>query len=97
LAARNWRTGLHEVVRSLSKRAFLASVQRLVPEVRGSDLVRARSGVRAQAVRDDGTLVDDFVIAMTGRNVSVLSAPSPAATAALVIGEQIASRVIGLL
>jgi (S)-2-hydroxyglutarate dehydrogenase len=97
LAARHWRTGLHEVVRSLSKRAFLGSVQRLVPEVRGSDLVRARSGVRAQAVRADGSLVDDFVIAMTGRNVTVLSAPSPAATASLVIGEQIASRAVALL
>ena len=97
LAARHWRTGLHEVVRSLSKRAFLGSVQRLVPEVRGSDLVRAHSGVRAQAVRADGTLVDDFVIAVTGRNVTVLSAPSPAATASLVIGEQIASRATGLL
>ena len=97
LAARHWRTGLHEVVRSLSKRTFLGSVQRLVPEVRGTDLVRAHSGVRAQAVRADGTLVDDFVIAITDRNVTVLSAPSPAATASLVIGEEIASRATALL
>jgi L-2-hydroxyglutarate oxidase len=97
LAARHWRTGLHEVVRSLSKRAFLSSVQRLVPEVRRSDLIRSRSGVRAQAIRADGTLVDDFVIARSSRNVTVLSAPSPAATASLVIGEQIASRATALL
>lgn len=52
---------------------------------------------RAQAIRADGSLVDDFVIARTGRNVTVLSAPSPAATASLVIGEQIASYAIALL
>ncbi|MGH8874015.1 MAG: FAD-dependent oxidoreductase, partial [Acidimicrobiia bacterium] len=97
LAARYWRTGLAEVVRSLSRRALVAAARRLVPEVGPADLVRAGSGVRAQAVAPDGTLVDDFVIVQGDGVVAVLNAPSPAATASLAIGAHIAGTVAARL
>lgn len=93
LARRHWRTGAAEVVRSLARPAMVRSLQRLVPELRGQDLVRAGSGVRAQACRPDGTLVDDFAIERVGRAVHVLNAPSPAATASLAIGRHVATLV----
>src|SRR5439155_23812991 len=93
LAARHWRYGAGEVVRSLSKPAFTRAVHRMLPAVTEADLVRAGSGVRAQAVRRDGTLVDDFLISGSDRVVHVLNAPSPAATACLPIGAEIARRV----
>ena len=92
LAARNWWTGAGEVFRSLSKRAFVRSLQRLVPEVREEDLVPAEAGVRAQALKKDGALVDDFLIVEGERSVHVLNAPSPAATACIPIGESVAER-----
>ncbi len=93
LARRQARTGAHEVARSLSARRFGDSLRRLVPELRDEDLRPAPAGVRAQAVRPDGTLVDDFLVERSGRCVHVLNAPSPAATAAL----EIARHVVGLL
>lgn len=90
LARRHWRNGLGEMHRSLSKRAFVRALQRLVPAVTAADLEPAPSGIRAQALRVDGALVDDFAVADDGRVVNVLNAPSPAATAALPIGEHIA-------
>lgn len=97
LAVRHWRTGAGEVARSTSRRALVRSLQRLVPEVETRDLVRAGAGVRAQAVRPDGTLVDDFAIERQGRVVHVLNAPSPAATASLAIGDHIAALVAQVL
>lgn len=97
LVRRHWRTGLREIGRSLSKSAFLGAVRRLVPDIARGDLIAAPSGVRAQAVARDGALIDDFLIAASGRVVNVLNAPSPAATASLAIGEEIASRVLALL
>ena len=97
LAARHARMGLTEFRRSLSKRAFAAAVRRLVPDLRDEDLTKAPAGVRAQAVRGDGSLVDDFLIEQTPRCVHVLNAPSPAATASLDIGRQIAEQAVGLL
>ncbi len=94
LARRYWRTGAGEVGRSLSRALLVRELQRLVPDVRSADLVRAGSGVRAQAVRDDGTLLDDFAIEQTPRCVHVLNAPSPAATASLAIGARIAHQVL---
>jgi L-2-hydroxyglutarate oxidase len=91
LAARYWRTGLGEVVRSLVRASTVRSLQRLVPDVRADDLVPDGSGVRAQAVNDDGTLADDFVLERTARCVHVLNAPSPAATSSLAIGRWIAA------
>ena len=97
LAAKNWRTGAGEVLRSLSKSAFVQGLQRLVPEVEAEDLVPTEAGVRAQALKKDGTLVDDFYIVEGKRSVHVLNAPSPAATACIPIGEAIVERVSNLL
>lgn len=92
MARRHWRSGMHEQWRSLSRRAFARACAELVPEVRPEDLAPGGAGVRAQAVGRDGALLDDFVIAEDRRMVHVLNAPSPAATASLAIGEEIASR-----
>lgn len=97
IARRHWRYEAGEIRRSLSKRAFVESVQRLLPEVTADDLVPAEAGVRAQAVLRDGTLVDDFLIAGDGPFVHVLNAPSPAATASLPIGREIARRAMAVL
>jgi L-2-hydroxyglutarate oxidase len=91
MAAKYWRTGLGELRRSFSKRAFHAALQRLLPELRLEDLRPAGSGVRAQAVDPSGALVDDFRVVARGRAVHVLNAPSPAATASLSIGRHIAA------
>lgn len=92
LAARHWRMGLGEFHRSFSKAAFVKALQRLLPDVRGPMLRPAGSGVRAQALRRDGSLVDDFAFAEGARSLHVLNAPSPAATASLAIGGEIADR-----
>ncbi|WP_190024905.1 L-2-hydroxyglutarate oxidase [Streptomyces hiroshimensis] len=94
LARRHWRYGAGEVRRSLSKRVFTEAARRLLPEVTAEDLIPAPSGVRAQAVLRDGTLVDDFLFAESPRMVHVLNAPSPAATAALPIGREVARRAL---
>ena len=97
LAGQFWRTGLAEYRRSFSRRAFVASLQRLVPAVTAADVTRGGAGVRAQAVDRDGRLVDDFCIVTGERMVHVLNAPSPAATASLSIGRTIAAAVDRLL
>jgi len=86
-------TTLYELRRSLSKDVFVRSLQRLVPDVTGDDLLPGPVGVRAQAMRPDGTLVDDFDFLERPGALHVLNAPSPAATACLAIGEEIAARV----
>lgn len=91
MASTHWKTGVHEMWRSLSKRSFLASLQRLVPGLELDDLVPGGSGVRAQAVEPDGTLVDDFRIVEADGMIHVLNAPSPAATASIAIGRRIAA------
>ncbi len=90
MARRYWATGLREFARSLSKRAFVASLRRLVPELRANDLVTGGAGVRAQAVTAEGMLVDDFHLVEAPRAIHVLNAPSPAATASFAIGQHIA-------
>lgn len=97
LARRHWRYGAAEARRSLSKAAFTAAVRRLLPGVAEDDLIPAPSGVRAQAVLRDGTLADDFLFAGSPRMVHVLNAPSPAATASLPIGREVARRVLAEL
>jgi L-2-hydroxyglutarate oxidase len=92
LAAKNWRTGAGETFRSISKRAFVKGLKRLVPEVEEKDLLPTEAGVRAQALARDGSLVDDFFVVEGRRSVHVLNAPSPAATACIPIGEAIADR-----
>jgi len=92
LAARHWRKGAGEMWRSLSKRAFVKALKRLVPEIECEHLEPAPSGVRAQALSRDGNLVDDFMIRESGCVVNVCNAPSPAATAALNVGRLVADR-----
>ena len=89
MAAQHWRSGLDEFRRSFSKSAFAHALQRLLPELREEDLIPGGSGVRAQALRRDGTLVDDFEFVPSGKMLHVLNVPSPAATASLVIGRAI--------
>ena len=93
LAKRWWRTGAQEVWRDVVKAAFVKDLQRYVPEVRSNQLVFGPSGVRAQAVGSDGSLVDDFKLAVSDRSVHVLNAPSPAATASLAIAGRLADNV----
>jgi L-2-hydroxyglutarate oxidase len=93
LARRYWRTELDEVARSMHKARFVRALQRLIPAVTAADLVRHGAGVRAQAVSPDGVLLDDFAFSSSARTLHVLNAPSPAATASLAIGEEIASRL----
>lgn len=90
MAAKYWRSGWSEVYRSLSKKAFVRDAQRLLPDLRESDLRPAGSGVRAQALDRAGHLVDDFRIQAVGKIIHVLNEPSPAATASLVIARHIA-------
>lgn len=93
LARRNMGEGMAEMWRSVSKAAFTRSLQQLIPEVRSEDLVPCHAGVRAQALSPDGALVDDFLM-IKGRNtLHVCNAPSPAATASLEIGAEVASQV----
>ncbi len=97
LAAKHWRTGMGELWRSWNKGAFVHALQRLVPEIRAEDLAPAGAGVRAQAMKADGGLVDDFHVVEGPGMVHVLNAPSPAATASLAIGEHISQRVLAQL
>ena len=90
LSLRDWKTGLWEINRSLRKNVFLNSLRKLVPELKSDDLSGKGSGVRAQAVDNNGTLVDDFKIIELEKAIHVLNAPSPGATASLVIGDHIA-------
>ncbi|PYX49367.1 MAG: L-2-hydroxyglutarate oxidase, partial [Acidobacteria bacterium] len=89
MARQHWRNGIEEYRRSLSKPMFVRALQRLLPEIGEGDLIPGGSGVRAQAVRPDGTLVDDFQFVASGKVLHVLNVPSPAATASLVIGKTI--------
>jgi L-2-hydroxyglutarate oxidase LhgO len=93
LFGRYWRTGAGELARSASRRAFVHAARRYVPELRAGDVVPAAAGVRAQAVAADGRLVDDFRLASSGRVIWVRNAPSPAATSALAIAEELLERV----
>jgi L-2-hydroxyglutarate oxidase LhgO len=91
MIARHWRAGLGELHRSASKRAFVDVARRYVPELRPRDLERAPAGVRAQALDRDGTLVDDFAVVARGHVLWVRNAPSPGATSALALAEELCS------
>jgi L-2-hydroxyglutarate oxidase len=93
LAAKHARSGLREMHRSFSKKAFVRSLQKLIPEICEEDLVPGEAGVRAQALWPDGGLVDDFLIVRGSSTVHVCNAPSPAATASLEIGRVIAEQI----
>src|SRR5579863_3548457 len=89
MARQHWRSGFGEWHRSLSKAAFVRALQRLLPEISAKDLVPGGSGVRAQALKPDGALVDDFQFVPSAKVLHVLNVPSPAATASLMIGRSI--------
>jgi L-2-hydroxyglutarate oxidase len=94
MAGLQWRNGMAEVRRSLSRKRFLESLQSLIPNLSDADIERGPSGVRAQAVGPDGRLIDDFYIKTGPGTVHVLNAPSPAATASLAIGREVADRIL---
>ena len=89
ITGKYWQTGFGELYRSLSKKAFVRALQKLLPEIGENDLVPGGAGVRAQAVSASGALVDDFVIKQSPNAIHVLNAPSPGATASLAIGQSI--------
>ncbi len=93
LAWKYWRMGAEEIWRSLSPAAFVRALQRLIPEIKLADLRPIPAGVRAQAVTPEGELADDFVIQANTHGVHVINAPSPAATAALNIGQMVVDAV----
>ena len=94
LGRKYFKTGIDEMYRSLNKAAFVQEVKKLLPGIESEDLVQRPAGVRAQAVSDDGSLLDDFLFEEGYKSLHVLNAPSPAATASLAIGEYIASKVL---
>jgi L-2-hydroxyglutarate oxidase LhgO len=87
-----WRTGLGELRRAASRGALAAEASRYLPSLRRDDVEPAFTGVRAQAVARDGTLLDDFAFSRTERALHVRNAPSPAATASLAIARRIADE-----
>lgn len=93
LARKNFSEGMAEIYRSISKSAFVHSLQQLIPEVQSADLVPCAAGVRAQALLSDGKLVDDFLLARERNALHVCNAPSPAATASLEIGKAIVAQI----
>ena len=92
LVRRFWRTGVRELAAAVSPRLLVREARRYVPALRPADVLPGPAGVRAQAVGRDGALLDDFLVARTGRAVHVLNAPSPAATASLAIGDLVAAE-----
>lgn len=97
IAKKYWKTGFYEIYRSFSKKEFVRSLQKLIPEIKENDLLKGGSGVRAQACRSDGSLIDDFLFQEKGQIINVCNAPSPGATSSLSIGETIADKVLKLL
>jgi (S)-2-hydroxyglutarate dehydrogenase len=93
MARQHWRTGVREVAGSLSVRAYMRGAARYVPAIGPADVVRVRSGLRAQAVDRDGSLVDDFRISQSEGVTSVRNAPSPAATSSLAIARYVVDRI----
>lgn len=94
LFMKNMSYGINEYRRAFSKRLFLRTLQRLIPSLTMDDLKPGRAGVRAMLLGTDGNMVDDFRIETRGNHIHVLNAPSPAATAALAIGERITSMAV---
>ncbi len=93
LAAKHADEGIKEIIRSFSKAAFVQSLQQLIPEVKAEDIVPTHAGVRAQALMNDGKLVDDFLIVQGQNSVHVCNAPSPAATSSIEIGKAIVAQI----
>ncbi|BDD09287.1 hydroxyglutarate oxidase [Fulvitalea axinellae] len=94
VASKYWKTGMGEMYRSFSKKAFTKALQGLIPEITEKDLVAGGAGIRAQACEKDGGLVDDFLIFENEFAVNVCNAPSPAATSALSIGQTLSEKIL---
>jgi (S)-2-hydroxyglutarate dehydrogenase len=94
MALKYWKAGLYEMARSMSKYLFVRDVQHLVPSINGKDLMPGGSGIRAQVIKRDGTLMDDFAFMEDERSIHVINAPSPAATACFSIGRTIAEKAM---
>jgi L-2-hydroxyglutarate oxidase len=94
LARRHWRTGTAELVRDYSRRLFVASARKLLPDLRADDVLPGPAGIRAQALAADGSLVDDFVFERGEQVLHVRNAPSPGATSSLLIGDSIAEMAV---
>jgi L-2-hydroxyglutarate oxidase len=97
MASRYWKMGLAEMYRSYSKGSFVKALRTLTPEIENNSVARGGAGVRAQAMDSQGNLLDDFAIVEGPNTIHVLNAPSPAATASLVIGESIADKALATL
>ncbi len=93
LAAKHADEGIQEIIRSFSKAAFVRSLQKLIPEVQAEDVIPTHAGVRAQALMNNGSLVDDFLIIAGDNSIHVCNAPSPAATSSLEIGKAIVGQI----
>ncbi len=93
LVRRHYKEGFAEMYRSWSKKAFVKSLQRLIPAIQAGDLVPAQSGVRAQALSPNGALVSDFLLIAGPNSIHICNAPSPAATASLEIGRHVAQQI----
>ncbi len=93
LAGKFWRTGMGEMWRSASKKAFVKALQNLVPAIRKEHLVKAPAGIRAQAIKPDGSMMDDFAFQESKHIINVVNAPSPAATSSLAIGQTIVEKL----
>lgn len=92
-AGRHFGVCVHEIRQSFSKKLFVRALQKLVPEVREEDLEQGGAGVRAQAMRPDGTLVEDFQFIRRPGALHVVNAPSPAATASLAIADEVVNQI----
>lgn len=90
---KHWRKGLDEYHRAFSKVAFVKALQKLMPSITVDDVQPARAGVRAQAIENNGNLIDDFKIYKHNGNIHVLNAPSPAATACMAIADEIITHL----
>lgn len=88
-----WKIGLGEYRRAFSKKRFLTSLQRLVPNLKMEDITKGKSGVRAQALNNNGNLIDDFLIKKTKNSLHIINAPSPAATACLAIADEVVVKL----
>lgn len=93
LARKNFGEGMKELHRSLSKGAFVRCLQKLIPEIQSEDLIPCKAGVRAQALLNDGNLVDDFLMVRGHNSLHVCNAPSPAATASLEIARAVVAQL----
>lgn len=88
-----WKIGLMEYKRAFSKKLFLRSLQKLVPDLQIEELAKGKSGVRAQALDRDGNLIDDFLIKKSKNSLHIINAPSPAATASFAIADEVIARL----